>query len=67
MKTAQACGGQAGFLFSAALLRPEIAKFHKVKEQHKATERGTGTIKWFNDSKGYDFISRDAGDDVFVH
>ncbi len=26
-----------------------------------------GTIKWFNDKKGYGFIKRENGDDVFVH
>ena len=31
------------------------------------TARETGTVKWFNDSKGYGFISREAGEDVFVH
>ena len=30
-------------------------------------ERETGTVKWFNDSKGFGFIERDGGSDVFVH
>ena len=29
--------------------------------------RSTGTVKWFNDAKGFGFISRNGGPDVFVH
>ncbi|HEX5437884.1 MAG TPA: cold-shock protein [Gemmatimonadaceae bacterium] len=29
--------------------------------------RITGTVKWFNDAKGFGFISREGGPDVFVH
>jgi cold shock protein len=31
------------------------------------SERVTGTVKWFNASKGYGFIERQDGPDVFVH
>jgi CspA family cold shock protein len=27
----------------------------------------TGTVKWFNNSKGFGFIARESGSDVFVH
>ena len=31
------------------------------------SELTTGTVKWFNDQKGFGFIATDSGDDVFVH
>ena len=31
------------------------------------SEKEQGTVKWFSNQKGYGFITRDAGGDVFVH
>ena len=31
------------------------------------SDRDTGTVKWFNDAKGFGFIERENGEDLFVH
>jgi CspA family cold shock protein len=43
---------------------PEV---EEEAEEAEEGERLTGTVKWFSNPKGYGFISRDDGEDVFVH
>ena len=38
-----------------------------ASQSYDMSNRDTGTVKWFNTSKGFGFISRDSGDDIFVH
>lgn len=54
---------------------PPSVKKSETREEAKSddvsgvsfTERYYGTVKWFNESKGYGFITQESGDDLFVH
>jgi len=46
---------------------PEEESVAVLEQDSATTGREVGTVKWFNPSKGYGFVERESGDDVFVH
>jgi CspA family cold shock protein len=53
--------------FAATAEQEEVVEAEESGEAEETGEKVEGTVKWFSNPKGYGFISREEGEDVFVH